>query len=328
MNVKFSLIVPIYNVQDYLEKCLHSLAKQDYQDFEIILVNDGSTDSSRSICEKFVAETDNAILIDKKNGGLSSARNRGLQEAANEYIWFIDSDDWIDDKALSRLSVQLSESDIDLLGFSFYNFTEETGDFAPDKHSALNTEIFTGPAFLDQYRFIPMVCMHVYRKEFIDQHSLTFNESILHEDVEFSMRCYSVAGKIKRIPDPLYFYRKRSGSIMAQFSLKRIESVYYLIRQCSDLQGKGISDQFLEERKYFTINAFYKMLISSPLSRKEVNHYLLKLKADRLMIQYNSHDSFRLKIRKLTFNLSKRLYYVYMLYLNSYKDSTKEFWSE
>ena len=123
---KISLIVPVYNVEDFVARCLNSLLEQNmsYEDYEIIIVNDGSTDSSLEIIQPYLEKYPNCKLIDKPNGGLSSARNAGLNVALGEYIWFVDSDDFIMPNLLDDLYKECSSNDLDVLWMEWRRVSE------------------------------------------------------------------------------------------------------------------------------------------------------------------------------------------------------------
>ena len=119
-----SIIIPVYNVERYVEKCIRSCEMQDVTDFELVVVNDGSTDNSLSIVEQVSKEYENIAIITQKNQGLSAARNAGLQVARGEYVWFVDSDDWIEPNCLGRITKKLKDG-LDILQLQYRNAYED-----------------------------------------------------------------------------------------------------------------------------------------------------------------------------------------------------------
>ncbi len=233
--MKFSLVVPVYNVESYLDDCLTSLQAQYFSDFEVICVNDGSTDCSREILSEWESKMSQIRVIDRENGGLSAARNTGLAAATGDYVVFVDSDDWVEPTMLSRLAAEANGEDTicfacrksdsgatDTLvpeqgdGWSYYN------------HHAL------------EHREVPFVCVwqRCYRREFLTDNRLFFHEGILHEDNEFTPRACLKAKHIKVIPDVLYNYRVRPGSIMTTRGLKSKESLIIIGNELSKLFAK------------------------------------------------------------------------------------------
>ena len=132
-KIAVSVIVPIYNVAPWLEDCLTSLEKQTLKNIEVILVNDGSTDGSREIAARYAQRNGNFTLIDRENGGLSAARNTGLDRARGEYVYFLDSDDYLVENALEILYTKASQENLDVLIFSAYTFTDGCEDFRWDR---------------------------------------------------------------------------------------------------------------------------------------------------------------------------------------------------
>lgn len=237
--MKFSVVVPVYNVEAYLDDCLTSLQAQDYTDFEVICVNDGSTDSSRVILSEWDERFRHMKVIDRENGGLSAARNTGLQAAIGDYVIFVDSDDWIEPTMLSRLVEEANEED--MICFA----CRRTDNNASD---TLQYEQSDGWSYYNrhalEHREVPFVCVwqRCYRREFLLENSLRFREGILHEDNEFTPRACMKAESIKVIPDVLYNYRVRPGSIMTTKGLRSKENLITISNELSALfyKEKGI----------------------------------------------------------------------------------------
>lgn len=233
--MKFSVVVPIYNVELYLGQCLESLQAQDYTDFEVICVNDGSTDSSREILTAWETRMPQIMVIDRENGGLSAARNTGLAVADGDYVVFVDSDDLVEPTMLSRLAEEAHSEDM----VCFACRKSDSG--ATDK---LVSEQGDGWSYYNrhalEHREVPFVCVwqRCYRREFLEENYLRFREGILHEDNEFTPRACFKAKSIKTIPDVLYNYRMRPGSIMATRGMKSKESLITIGNELSALFNK------------------------------------------------------------------------------------------
>ncbi len=230
--MKLSIIVPIYNVEDYLEECLKSLYNIKNIKLEIILVNDGSKDNSFKIMEKFKEiYPEKTVLINKENGGLSSARNAGMKAAVGEYISFIDSDDFIDVDEFEKFFKEGQKDKLDVMvGNMRYYTPEKTGDslFRSDvvKNSGIVNGIdFFWNLFQKTKCFREEVVDDIYKREFLVKNNIWFNENIVHEDSEFTPLVYLKAEKVKYIDRAFYFYRQRTGSIMNKVSEKSIVSL-------------------------------------------------------------------------------------------------------
>lgn len=232
--MKFSIVVPIYNVEQYLEQCLESLQAQDYKDYEVICVNDGSTDRSREILTAWESQMPQMRVIDRENGGLSAARNTGLNAAQGDYVVFVDSDDWVDPTMLSTLATVTRDED--MICFACRRTDNNATDILP-------TEQTTGWNYYNrhalEHRIIPFVCVwqRCYRREFLLKNNLFFREGILHEDNEFTPRACLKANSVTIIPDTLYHYRVRPNSIMTTRGLRSKESLITIGNELSELFG-------------------------------------------------------------------------------------------
>ena len=230
--MELSIIVPIYNVEDYLEECLESLYNIKNIELEIILVNDGSKDNSFKIMEKFKdMYPEKTVLINKENGGLSSARNAGMKAAVGEYISFIDSDDFIDVDEFERFFKEGQKDKLDVIvGNMRYYTPEKTGDPLFRSDMIKNSGILKGVDFFWELFQKPKcfreeVVDDIYRREFLLKNDIWFNENIVHEDSEFTPLVYLKAEKVRYIDRAFYFYRQRTGSIMNKVSEKSIVSL-------------------------------------------------------------------------------------------------------
>lgn len=210
-----SVIVPVYNMEKYLRKCLDSIAGQSFRNIEIICVNDGSTDSSLDIIKEYASKDGRIVIVDKKNGGLSSARNAGLDIARGEYISFVDSDDWIEARTYNTVLKEISDADVVVFG------TNVTGDYLMDKRSADDEYYrvkYSGRQVLtDEMRLNTDVSAwnKLYRRSIIEKGHLRYPEGRLYEDYPFYWRYMLLCGTAYFEPSHLYNYLRREGSIMA-----------------------------------------------------------------------------------------------------------------
>lgn len=268
--MKFSIIVPVYNVEAYLSQCLESLQAQDFTDFEVICVNDGSTDSSREVLSKWESEFPQIKVIDRENGGLSAARNTGLKAAQGEYVVFVDSDDWVEPTILSRLAEEANGEDITC--FACRRTDNNTYDTLLSEQSD-GWSHYNRHAL--EHREVPFVCVwqRCYRREFLMDNSLHFREGILHEDNEFTPRAFLRAKRIKVIPDVLYIYRVRLGSIMTTRGLRSKESLILIGNELSKLfaKEKGIDKTTV----YRSLTQCYQMAFID--NTREEDHKLKQL---------------------------------------------------
>ena len=210
--MKISVVIPVYNIEHYLEECLNSLIVQTLQDIEIICVNDCSIDKSLLILTRYAARDPRIQIINQtKNQGQSAARNRGLNRAVGEYVYFMDSDDYLADKnALERMYVACIVDDIDILSFNHRTIGMEEKEYIRDIED--NT-IVNGKMYLQHPRMGGvMLWLRLYRMEYLESLDFAFIPGIIAEDDEALPRVYYDAQRVKHINDVLVVYRRRIGS--------------------------------------------------------------------------------------------------------------------
>lgn len=213
---RLSIIVPVYNVEQWLLRCLKSLFAQNLieDEFELLIINDGSKDNSLSIADNFASFHSNVKVISRENGGLSAARNTGLTHASGNYVWFVDSDDFIEPNSIKRPLEFAEKYQLDVMCFYFQLAHENGGTehfgYKP-RHSGM---VLTGPDFVSETGFVMSPWAAIYRRDFLMENGLRYMEGILHEDEEFSPRAQFLAKRIAHLPDVVYNYFQRSGSIM------------------------------------------------------------------------------------------------------------------
>lgn len=217
----FSIVIPVYNVEQYLSECLDSVINQTYKNIEIICVNDGSRDSSLSILETYEKRDPRFVIIDKPNGGPSSARNAGIDAAKGQYVCFLDSDDYYALNTCERLYEVIEQYEPDIVIFGAYSFPQEP---APPAwlHYALTTRTvyyspFTPEALFYEPGCRPFVWKNCFKIPFLNQHALRFEEEkCLGEDQIFQFMAFPRAASLAFIADKLYYYRwYREGSLMS-----------------------------------------------------------------------------------------------------------------
>lgn len=215
-----SMIIPVYNVEKYLHCCLDSVTAQTYKDIEIILVDDGSTDRSGSICDEYAEKDSRITVIHKPNGGLSDARNTGLDTARGEYVCFVDSDDSIVSNAVEKLILTAKREKADIVYFDAKTIFEDFEDRRyfeelERKHryvTACGAKILG--SHLKNEDLLACACLNMYSRDLIEQNGLRF-KNIMHEDQLFTPIAYVRAERIAQVKEPLYIRRLRAGSIMS-----------------------------------------------------------------------------------------------------------------
>ncbi len=210
-KIKYSVIVPVYNVESYVEYCLKSLINNNLDNYEVIIVNDGSTDNSLSLCEEIASNCDKIKIISQKNGGLSSARNSGLNIAEGDYILFVDSDDWVDSNYLHVINNALSlsgSSDIIVFGYeSVVNESNKRDIVKLESRLYLKNEIGEAVAYLDNNGIsFNLAWNKVYKRWLFEK--ISFNPSISYcEDLVFNSSVFNMVDKVYVSNDGYYKYR-------------------------------------------------------------------------------------------------------------------------
>ena len=220
MMPKISVIIPVYNVEEYLQECIDSVLSQTFTDFECIIIDDGSIDNSGRICDEYAIKDERIKVIHKKNGGVSSARNAGLDIAQGEWIAFIDSDDWVDDKYLGFLYNNAIQNNVDvsICGVKYF----ENRRFWCKNKNTFNNILTSKEAILLMFdwRKETLGCGisgRLIRKQLIDINNIRYNKAIKNgEDGLFFWEVFKFANKIYYSPQPYYFYRQISSSASHQ----------------------------------------------------------------------------------------------------------------
>ena len=254
---KVSVVVPIYNVEQYLEKCIENIINQTYKDLEIILVNDGSTDGSPSICDKWKDLDPRIMVIHKENGGLSSARNAGLEVATGEYIMFEDSDDWLKvdiiEKCVKR--IEIDNSDLVIFGYQKINEKgEKIGDFT------FGNETYSKKEMSHQLhqRILEMSFGYawnkLYRMSVIKEIGIINDGSIIdREDLYFNLQLFNYLGTISYLNEIGYYYLQRDTSLLHNSNLARLRGIDVFCEKMHKIEWGNKED----ERKVFNMTVLH-----------------------------------------------------------------------
>lgn len=243
-----SVVIPVYNVEKYLAECVDSVLGQTYTDYEIILVDDGATDSSGRICDEYAQKDARICVIHQPNGGLSAARNTGLAAARGEYVYFLDSDDYIDPQALADLIATAQQEQADVVffdGFVFFDGCEEDGSVSKyirkTAYAAENgREMLRKLLLNEEYR--TAVPIMLFRTDYLRKNELRFLEGIIHEDELFTFLVYNADGRVAHCHKTLYARRIRPASIMTSSGImRRYDSMMRIYYVLSDMFREGKS---------------------------------------------------------------------------------------
>lgn len=221
--MKFSIVVSAYNVQAYIAECLESLKRQTFADFQVVVVNDCSTDATAEAIQRCIAGDERFALLDQPtNQGLSAARNAGLAQCQGEFVLFLDGDDYYADNALERLAAEIEANNLDMLYFgakSFYASRKLRRTHYENQEVRAKVEgVHSGPemyVLMERTKaFRPSACLYAVRRSLLVENGLRFREGILHEDLPFQMLLVPHPKRVAFLNEPLYQRRMREGSIM------------------------------------------------------------------------------------------------------------------
>lgn len=279
-NPKFSVVIPVYNVGQYIIHCMESVIDQTLKDIEIICINDGSTDQSLAIVEKY-RETDHRIMIiDKKNGGLASARNAGLKAVRGEYVLFVDSDDYLESNTCDRLYMEFMQTNADIVVFGAAAFPSYTAADNAWLNSRLNvnTRYYhhnTIKALFSEEPSVPFVWNKCYRRMFLEENNFLFDEELLYgEDTPFLFYTFPAAKEISFIADKLYNYRCVSeGSLMARARkdpIWKLRMHLEIVRRIlSHWREKGYMESAMDEIYLWILDFFLHDLEDDAIPRED-----------------------------------------------------------
>lgn len=328
MDKLISVIVPIYNVENYLKECIDSIIYQSYKNLEIILVDDGSTDNSGIICDDYAKIDSRIKVIHKKNGGISDTRNVGIDNSKGEYILFIDSDDYIDKDMCKILINKALKTDSDIVICNFYRVIDEIkikntlSDI--EENRCFNSYEFLKIFFerRKDYGGLSVPWNKLYKASLFK--NIRYNVGYIFEDIDIIYKLYYKAKRIIVIDIPLYYYRYRLQSITASFSEKHIIGRYMFMKNLHCfIENKKIEEKFMpyiekfnlelylecinKSLKYgiFNNNIFYKwrtIIINNEKYILNSNQIKIKNKIKYLLIKYDLY----IKIYKLFHFLGER----------------------
>lgn len=225
-----SVIVPVYGVEAYLNRCVESIVGQTYKNLQIILVDDGSPDKCPGMCDAWAEQDIRIRVIHKENGGLSDARNAGLAAADGEYVSFVDSDDWLDLRFYEVLHRTAMENDCQIAECGYITTAEDNQRLREVGETAVYTTQEAMELHLRDRRFRQVVWNKLYRADVI---TAAFEKGKCHEDVFWTYQIIANCSRLAHVDAPMYFYFQREGSIMGQgYSLKRLDAVEAAARRC------------------------------------------------------------------------------------------------
>lgn len=309
---EISVIVPVYNVEKYLEKCVDSILSQTFKDFEVILVDDGSKDRCGIICDKYESLDNRVKVIHKTNGGLSSARNSGLEIASGEYVAFVDSDDWIDKSMYKELYNEAKKHNADIVQCKFIKAKDENVSIYNNESNEAEV-IRNLEALCNLYneKCIETVVTwnKLYRRYLFND--IVFPNGKIHEDQFTTYKLLYKANKVVLVDKELYYYRQTPNSIMnSDFNMSRLDFLEALDQRMEFF--KKINNEFLYKQTIKTyVNVLKEYYFKCQNSKNE--EQILKIireKYKKKFIEYmnNNEVGFKDKVINTIFLISPGIY--------------------
>lgn len=303
-----SVVVPIYNAGKKLDKCIRSILNQTYKEFELILVNDGSSDNSMSICKKYQNKDNRIILINKKNEGCIAARKRGVETSTSKYVMFVDADDWIARETIETLYNEAVENDVEITVCNTYKVvgngrlfrSENKSHYFNEGKTFNKEEIYRDlvVAYFHGHPFPSSLCAKLYKKELLQSSGKYLDRiSFLGEDLFYNLEMFLKANKVKIIDKPLYYYR--AGGFTSKYMpylFKDMVNGYQIQKEVIDehyqdtrnKQYNGISIMLLNTFKTCLYNLF-----NGTYNENEVKQLIREYVEDNCVIECLNNDGSR-----------------------------------
>lgn len=293
-----SVIVPIFNVEVYLEQCIKSIVEQTYRNIEVILVDDGSPDRCGDICDRWSKKDERIKVLHKNNGGLSDARNAGMSLAKGNYICFVDSDDIIDSHYIEWMHQAAKQNRVSLVACELSSFFDDDS-IERDKCNNAHIKISTSNEAMEDIIYgrgvRAIACNKLYEAQLIKNEKFLVGK--YHEDEYFTYRIIDKAGNVAFVSNPLYFYRQRKGSIMDTFSVRHIDVLEAYLERLKLLEDK-YPELYSIDKKSFCVScvAYFRLAIKHKSSdifiiEQRIKEYRSKVRFTlKELKDYNLHD--------------------------------------
>lgn len=266
--MKISIVIPVYNTERYLRECIDSVRNQTFQDLQIVLVDDGAKDASPEICDDYAKQDERIVVVHKKNGGLSDARNKGMEQCTGDYVLFLDSDDYWDDIHLvENLVRRIEENPVDVLNFRYKKYLEKQKTLIHCLNSVPVIKGKTKEDILEQMinhgLYISSACNKMIKLAFLKENRLFFKKGITSEDIDWCARIMLKCRTIGYCDDEAYVYRQRESSISHTLTYKNICDLSKNIKECVRLGSEIPKESRLYELYYNFVAYQYGVLLFS-----------------------------------------------------------------
>lgn len=304
--MKFSIVIPVYNVEKYIAKCLDSIQSQTYDNYEVIIVNDGTKDNSVDVINKYLSDS-RFTLYSKENGGLSDARNYGVKYVKGDYIIFVDSDDYIDKHLLANLNDILSKKEYDIIKYKINVVDDDSNLIRREESNLISGEISLSEALTFEYS--EPAWAYAYNKKFFTKNKFMYPKGRIHEDFGLTPYVLIKASSIYYIDFYGYNYVQRENSIVngGTKNLKRCEDMLYHFDNLYNLISNDNSISSENKKLIYSYLANGVILKGIILDKSGLKWYVKEIKK-RNIINYLASDTLKRKIKKLFIKLNISAY--------------------
>ena len=309
--MKFSIIIPVYNVEKYIDKCIHSVLCQTNKDYEIILIDDGSTDNSGNIIDSYKNEKCISVYH-KNNGGLSDARNYGIEKACGDYLLFIDSDDFLCScNCLEKISCVIDNFHPDVIQYKkIYWYSEDNIKYDGELKEGIYFNVLNLLSDLNRESAVSVSsCDKAIKRELVFKNNLRYIKRLLSEDIMFTYHLFFYVDSMYLLNENIYAYRQmRCGSISTEKSKSSFDSMYYIIKYWINFKYNNEKCREL----YFNMISYWYLILRTdyPVKYYSNEHKNEFHKLDKVLLEYN--DNFKVK---MAYKLSKKIGFNNTLYV-------------
>lgn len=314
-SILFSIIVPVYEVEKYLSRCIDSILSQTYSNFELILVDDGSQDGCPRICDEYAGMDSRIRVIHKENGGLSSARNAGMRVATGDYIMFVDSDDyWSGTSSLQSVTDAVERFQCDVLCMNYSKVYDHSS--AVERYFSASAPYVGLVQVLENERYISSACVKTVRTSVLKDGDMEFVENVCSEDIDWSLRLLLKAKSIVYVDLAFYCYFQRDGSISRSMNLRKIQDLKQNVVKCIELlRAQDVPMQRLLNPYVSYQYAILLLNIAAISDKSRRNEMLEGLEQESDLLQFSSSSKVRmmnLSSKVLGFNGLMRLLSIFV----------------
>lgn len=293
-----SIVLPTYNVKEYIRQCVHSLTQQTYREIEILIVDDGSTDGTGALCDALAQEDSRIRVFHKENGGTHTARNLGIREAKGQYIMFLDPDDWLDEHTFEKLALQIAEHNLDVIRFGYVrefptHSARKENTFLPEtlcqgedcRNVCRQTMGLVGSelAHPENMNFLASACFCLYRKSIIDENGLelyNIREIATFSDGLFNIRFLQKANRFLYVDIPFYHYRKfAAGAATSNYRENFLQRQLILFNMLHKIAEEENSQVFLEAYFNRVIFSTLEICLNALKSNANFRHQYKEVRA-------------------------------------------------